>query len=129
AVQIYYRKPISVTKLYENCFYMNLRVRNTSQGKAIGYNPWGTDDRVKLTDDKGNTFRRYTPPERKLWDGQIESTTIQPGKEVFDCFFFNNPNEQAEYYRLELPAETVGGTGWIRLQIDKSMIGNTFQND
>ncbi len=75
-----------------------------------------------LRDDKGKPYRLV----RILRNGQAESsvreTTIPPGKNLQERFFFEPPQYKVAYYRMEFPATLWGKEGVLRFHIPQEMV-------
>jgi hypothetical protein len=76
-----------------------------------------------VTDNFGNTYKRFTPTLGEEIPGQVSTvTSIYPEKTMEDLLVFELPLDNVEYLHLELPAGACGMTGKVYLQIPKSMI-------
>lgn len=95
--------------------YIKLAVTNVSSARRILYRSWGATEPARLTDDLGNGYR--------LRPGSgITPETINPGYAVDDLLMFETPLPNARCLYLELPATVFGGSGQLRLEINRTMM-------
>ncbi len=102
-------------------------ITNTGANKKVEYHTFmGRDfsigrDYASLHDNFDNTYKRIGFGMSKPV-GANESESIYPGKSITDVLVFEIPIDTAEYLKLELPAQSFGGTGLLRFRIPASMI-------
>jgi hypothetical protein len=99
-----------------------LEISNASDTKKVDYLGWSVRDSATgsatLTDDLGNTYRRFSAPSFGGGPvGQLTATSIYPGKSVTDLLVFEPPVEGAREFTLELDAGNVGEAGKFRLKV------------
>ncbi len=99
---------------------------NKSETRKVDYAGWGAvygggDNPPELVDNFGNTYPRVHFGLGSRIEGQVRSESIYPGKNLIDLLVFAIPIDKAEYLRLRLPADNLGGRGDVRIQIPRSM--------
>lgn len=106
-----------------------LRVTSANATSAMRYEGWSDampgsgKPEPKLTDNLGRTYRRTAFGAGLELTDAARPTTLTPGKLVKDMLVFDaQPLDGVQYLRLELPADALGGTGTLKLQIPRSMI-------
>lgn len=119
----------SDSKSQHELLMVNLELMNTSEIKKIDYRTWsGADvsfrrDYATVVDNFGNSYKRIDFGFSSHPVGAVQrSESIYPNKTITDVLVFEMPIDTIEFLRLELPAESFGGTGMLRLEIPKSMI-------
>jgi HEAT repeat protein len=103
-----------------------IRIENTSRSRKLDFKGWGTRRFLEevpaptLSDNVGNTYRRVNFGAGAEVEGQVQSVTIYPGQVITDLVVFERPVAKCDLLHLKLPAENLGGSGPIRLQIRAS---------
>src|SRR5207248_2470 len=95
----------------------------------VNYESWADPTREagrhepRLTDDRGQTYRRVSFAPGTDLAGSSGDTFLTPGKPIVDLLVFEAPPlEGIQFLRLELPASAFGGAGTLRFQIPKASI-------
>ena len=110
---------------------VRVKVHNLSKTRKVDFSGWGDAGRIfspnpaDLTDGQGNAYKRINFGFATKVVGQVENEAIYPGKTAEDLLVFEPPVDNAPFVRLELPAAAFGGTGKLRFQIPKAMIGQS----
>lgn len=106
---------------------IRLKLINRSDSKKVSYQSWMggelsfTRDSASLTDNFGNSYKRITFGYGTEVVDHTESASLYPGKTLVDVLVFEPPVEAAEHLDLELPGGNIGGDGFLRIRIPRSM--------
>jgi hypothetical protein len=122
-------KRLGEERVSENkLFQVYVSLKNRSENRKIDYESWGDANRLinehapRLADNFGNFYKRVHFGLGTTIFQQIKSASIRPGESVADLLVFEEPLNNVEYLRLELPESAFGGTGTMRFQIPRGMI-------
>ncbi len=105
---------------------LGLRVTNSGIAGKVNYRGWATNslsqERPVLRDDQGRTYPEKTFDFAWVIKGRASAAAIPPGKTLDDVLIFEAPPTTITYLRLELPGQSLGGEGQLRMEIPRSMI-------
>jgi hypothetical protein len=78
---------------------------------------------ASLSDNFANSYKRLSLEAGAQIANQVSSpTSIRPGEKLQDMLVFEQPLDNIQFLRLELPASAYGGSGTLRFQIPAKMI-------
>lgn len=103
---------------------IKLRLFNKHATKKHDYLGWGSklifdEHPGHLEDNLGNKYKRISPSFGTKIVGQlVDGESLYPEKSVTDLLVFEPPVDAAEYLKLILPAEALGGKGDLHIRID-----------
>jgi hypothetical protein len=112
------------------CLLIAVRVYNIGAARRIEYVSWGeppTDAPANLPELRDSTGKAYPPrgfDTGTTLAGHVRRAGVKPASFVNDVLAFEPVPADVEYLRLELPAAACGGTGKLRLQIPRWMLGS-----
>jgi hypothetical protein len=115
------------SKSADSLLAIEVEIGNAGKNKKIEYHTFmGRSfaigrDYASLHDNFDNVYKRIDFGMSKPI-GANESESIYPGKSITDVLCFELPIDTAEYLNLELPAQSFGGTGMLRIRIPAKMI-------
>jgi predicted Zn finger-like uncharacterized protein len=109
---------------------IQVQLENQSADKQADYQGWSVPEAVpgkaapaRLTDPVGKILKLATPQDTVIKPaGQLRREFLMPTQTLDDLLIFEAPAKTPEYLRLELPAENIGGTGSLGLQLPGTMI-------
>jgi molybdopterin/thiamine biosynthesis adenylyltransferase len=108
---------------------VTLVITNKSGARKLNYESWaGSDvsfsrrDYASLEDEAGNIYKRASFPLGTKVKGQQRAASVYPGESTTDVLVFERPTSGSKELRLELPGENIGGSGMIRLLIQKAKV-------
>jgi hypothetical protein len=101
-----------------------VEIDSKRKDKIIPYKGWASDEpdaehHAKLTDEHGNSYRRFRPPAyEKFWYQVREISSVHPGKVFRDELVFEVPVDSAKTLILTLPGKALGIDNDFTLNID-----------
>ena len=102
---------------------LTIHLLNKNPARAVPYRSWLGEPAVLLTDDLGTEYPqvgfRAEWGDRAVPDGHVASADIYSDRNVTDVLLFQRPVPAAKFLLLRLPAENVGGSGWLWLKIPR----------
>jgi hypothetical protein len=112
------------------CLLIAVRVYNVGAQRRFDYVSWGEPagdaaaDRPDLRDSTGKPYALRDFGPTATLAGHVRRAGVKPASYINDVLAFEPVPENVEYLRLELPAAACGGTGKLRLQIPRWMLGS-----
>ncbi len=99
----------------------SVAIQNGSDVKKLDYQGWCRlfGGAAEVRDDLGNRYRQAHFGAAAIV-GQIDATSIYPGKTAFDLLVFEQPVAKATELILELPAKNIGGSGILVFRFPKA---------
>jgi hypothetical protein len=101
-------------------FKVVLEIQNLSPTEKLHYSGWGVrpDNHDCVATMKDNAGVPYKQPESPdVIVGQFVKDSIEPNASLEEILVFNLPLAYAQYLKLSLPAQAVGGSGVLRIKI------------
>jgi uncharacterized ParB-like nuclease family protein len=114
----------------ERCLLIAVRVYNIGAARRVEYVSWGETagdalpSRPDLRDNTGKAYPLRDFGAGATLAGHVRRAGVKPASFVNDVLAFEPVPSNVEYLRLELPAAACGGTGKLRLQIPRWMLGS-----
>jgi hypothetical protein len=109
---------------YEGLLVVRISIANHSDKLRVHFSGWGAGGSashvVGAEDDVGNVYTAYSVLDDKA-DGQALEQEINPGYVLTDVLIFERPVDAAKFLKIRLPADALGGDGFIRLRVPLSM--------
>jgi hypothetical protein len=101
-----------------------VEIDSKRKDKIIPYKGWASDEpdaehHAKLTDEHGNSYRRFRPPAyEKFWYQTREVASVHPAKVFRDELVFEVPVASAKTLILKLPGTALGIDKDFTLNVD-----------
>ena len=111
----------------DKLFVIRLEITNLSPSKIVNYKGWGTEafsthSEASLIDDVGNRYKKCHFGLGSRIIGQVaENESVYPHKNLTDIVVFEPPIDTCAFVILELPADSFGGEGKLRIKIPGGM--------
>jgi hypothetical protein len=112
------------------CLLIGIRVYNIGAERRIEYASWGeapsdpATDQPELRDNAGRLYPLHSFGPAASIVGHVRRAGVKPASFINDVLAFEPVATDVEYLRLELPAAACGGTGKLRFQIPRWMLGS-----
>jgi len=119
-----FKKPAPTRPPLQRFLVIGLRLYNLGITRRIPYESWGetgTGKEARLTDEAGKSYRLWNFGSAQVV-GHVRSKNLTPGTVLDDVLVFETPPSSVRSLRLELPAESAGGTGTFKLRIPREAI-------